>query len=155
MNSSIRSVAQHKPVDSQEQFCGLFPPTLGNQRGWFLSSSIRTASSPACIASTRRPAPRRKAVDVATGYCGLSLPTPLRRIDIVAADNQRLLAGSGAAHQRCAGRPGFVNPTPDHIADAPTQRSGNRITRLIDPEKTTPTIVRPNGTGMHARAGPF
>jgi hypothetical protein len=57
MTSLIRSVADHEPLDSREQFCGLSLPTFSNQRGWFMSSSIHAASSPAVIAGTAPLAP--------------------------------------------------------------------------------------------------
>jgi len=57
MTSLIRPVADRKLLDSREQFCGLSLPTCSHQRGWFMSSSIHAASSPAVIASTAPLAP--------------------------------------------------------------------------------------------------
>lgn len=52
MTSRIRPLADHEPVDSCEQFCGLSLPTFSNQRGWFMSSFNHAASSSVVIAST-------------------------------------------------------------------------------------------------------
>ena len=69
-----------------------------------MSSSLHAASSPAGIASTERTAQRRKRIDFATGYCGLSPPTLFERIGIMAADGQLLPTTFHAAHRECVAR---------------------------------------------------
>ena len=70
------TTARH--LDSPEHFCGLSLPV--QPEGWFMSSSIHGASSPACIVSTSLTSQQQSPIDFLTRSCGL-YPSTLFRED--------------------------------------------------------------------------
>ena len=104
-----------------------------------MTSSFHAASSSACSASMERTAQRRKRVDFATGYCGLSPPTLFERIGIMAADGQPLPTRFHAARQGRGTRPKYAR------RPEPAQRTGSPCSgpeaRAGLPVKTTPTSI--------------
>jgi hypothetical protein len=109
-----------------------------------MSSSFHIASSSACIVSMERTAQRRKRVDFATGYCGLSPPTLFERIGIMAADGQPLPTRFRAACSKCARRRELAQRT-GSPSSGPEARAGL-------PVKTTQTSIGPGPARAPSRA---
>ena len=135
----VLTTPDERRLDSIAQSCGLSLPTF-NQRGWFMSSSIDAAASPACIASTSPASRQQKRVDFLTRYCGLSLPTLFKRIGIMAVDGQPLPTRFDAARLRRVSRPELAWHT------------GNPS---LGPVKTPPTIIASGPADGQAAAIPM
>lgn len=131
-----------------------------------MSSFLHAASSTACIASTESLAPCLKRVDFVAGYRGLSLPTLVERIGIMAADKPNSgRPESSATHQGCVRVP--VGPTATLIASGPAHTGRQPDTDGEPRGSPGLSILRRTSTsaivsgrrlrrrGTHTRAGPF